>query len=104
MIFVGHKGFLGCRFLFCFLLQRFLEVISDCLSCRCNGHASLHHISVFINLSLSIRLVLFRAVANPLLVGVKHRGNSPHTNATATQGSSGREQVLGARLLRTWSR
>lgn len=57
----------------------------------------------FLNLSLSIRLVLFRAVANPLLVRVKHRGKGTAlTNATATQGSSGREQVLRPRWFRTY--
>lgn len=87
---------------FCFLLQRFLEVISDCRSCRCNGCVSLHRISVL--MICSIRLVLFRAVANLLLVRVRHRGKrTALTNATATQGSGGREQVLGARLFRTWS-
>jgi len=63
----------SCAVDLCFLFFH-KDCNCDCLSCRCNGHASLHHISVLINSSLSIRLALFRAVANLLLVRVKRRG------------------------------
>lgn len=103
--FVDHKGFLCSRFLFSFLLQRFLGVISACLCCRCNGYASLHHISVLINLSLSIRLCVIQSCCKSVACWseARRKRNSPHTNATATQSSSGREQVLGAWLFRRWS-
>lgn len=91
--FFGLKRFLGWGFLFCFILQRGLEVISDCLTYRCNGHASLHHILATINFSLSVRFALLRAVASPLLVRLKHRENSSHTNVTITR--VWREQALG---------
>lgn len=78
--------------MFSFLFQRFLEVISDCLSRRYNGHTSLRGISVLINRSVSIRLVLFRT--NPLVFSLNHKGKGIDlTNATATQDICGREQL-----------
>lgn len=74
------------------------------LTCKCNGHASMHQISALINLSLRVSLVIHsRCKSIACYSEAQREGNIPYTNAAAAQGISGRKQVLGARFFRVWS-